>query len=72
MGRSGRLPADDDYLRELNEAYHHLFFTTTRRRCWWSKPRSPSDAEDEALDDSSQIRAMGPGTRNTFHAVGHG
>ena len=59
------LQPDDEYLRELNEAYHHFFFHYT------STPllvvvtsQFESDASEEALDDLiKQIRAMGPGTR---------
>jgi deoxyadenosine/deoxycytidine kinase len=59
------LQPDDDYVRELNEAYHHFFFhydaspllvvETSQFDC---------EASQEALDDLiKQIRAMGPGTR---------
>ena len=56
---------DPEYLRELNEAYHHFFFhynatpllvVETSQVDW--------EASDEALDDLiKQIRGMGPGTR---------
>ena len=56
---------DPEYLRELNEAYHHFFFHYTATpllvvetsQCDW-------DASDEGLDDLvKQIKTMGPGTR---------
>jgi deoxyadenosine/deoxycytidine kinase len=56
---------DDDYLRELNEAYHHFFFHyNTTPLLVVETSQFDSDASDEALDDLiKQIRAMGPGTR---------
>jgi deoxyadenosine/deoxycytidine kinase len=56
---------DDDYLRELNEAYHHFFFHyNTTPLLVVETSQFDSDASDEALDDQiKQIRAMGPGTR---------
>ena len=56
---------DDDYLRELNEAYHHFFFHyDTTPLLVVETSQFDSDASDEALDDLiKQIRAMGPGTR---------
>ena len=56
---------DDDYLRELNEAYHHFFFHYTATPLLVVETSQfDSDASDEALDDLiKQIRAMGPGTR---------
>ena len=56
---------DDDYVRELNEAYHHFFFHyNTTPLLVVETSQFDSDANDEALDDLiKQIRAMGPGTR---------
>jgi deoxyadenosine/deoxycytidine kinase len=59
------LQPDDDYLRELNEAYHHFFFHYNGTPLLVVETSQfDSDASDEALDDLvKQIRAMGPGTR---------
>ena len=59
------LQPDDDYLRELNEAYHHFFFHYNATPLLVVETSQfDSDASDEALDDLiKQIRAMGPGTR---------
>ena len=59
------LQPDDDYLKELNEAYHHFFFHyTTTPLLVVETSQFDSDASDEALDDLvKQIRAMGPGTQ---------
>jgi deoxyadenosine/deoxycytidine kinase len=59
------LQPDDDYLRELNEAYHHFFFHyTTTPLLVVETSEFDSDASDEALDDLiKQIRGMGAGTR---------
>jgi deoxyguanosine kinase len=56
---------DDEYLRELNEAYHHFFFHYNATPLLVVETSQfDSDASDEALDDLvKQIRAMGPGTR---------
>jgi len=56
---------DDDYLRELNEAYHHFFFHYNATPLLVVETSQfDSDASDEALEDLiKQIRAMGPGTR---------
>ena len=56
---------DDDYLRELNEAYTHFFFHYNATPLLVVETSQfDSDASDEALDDLiKQIRAMGPGTR---------
>jgi deoxyguanosine kinase len=63
--RDGHLRLDPDYVRELNEAYHHFFFHYTAssllvvETSQLDLPRS-----DEALDDLlRQIRGMGPGTQ---------
>ena len=62
---------DDDYLRELNEAYHHFFFhynatpllvVETSQFDADGSPGSPGS--EEAIDHLiKQIRSMGPGTR---------
>jgi deoxyguanosine kinase len=59
------LQPDDDYLRELNEAYHHFFFHYDATPLLVVETSQfDSDASDEALDDLvRQIRTMGPGTR---------
>jgi deoxyguanosine kinase len=59
------LQPDDDYLRELNEAYHHFFFHYDATPLLVVETSQfDSDASDEALDDLiRQIRAMGPGTQ---------
>ena len=59
------LQPDDEYLRELNEAYHHFFFHyNTTPLLVVETSQFDSDASDEALDELiKQIRAMGPGTR---------
>ncbi len=56
---------DPDYLRELNEAYHHFFFHYDATPLLVVETSQfDSDASDEALDDLvKQIRGMGPGTR---------
>jgi deoxyadenosine/deoxycytidine kinase len=56
---------DENYLRELNEAYHHFFFhyTTTSLLVVEGSQFRPQD-DDEALDDLvKQIKTMGRGTR---------
>jgi len=59
------LQPDDDYLRELNEAYHHFFFHYTATPLLVVETSQfDSEASDEALDDLiRQIRVMGPGTQ---------
>lgn len=59
------LQPEDEYLRELNEAYHHFFFHyIVTPLLVVETSQFDSDASDEALDDLiKQIRAMGPGTR---------
>jgi deoxyadenosine/deoxycytidine kinase len=59
------LQPDDDYLRELNEAYHHFFFHyNTTSLLVVETSQFDSDGSDEAVDDLiKQIRGMGPGTR---------
>ena len=59
------LQPDDDYLRELNEAYHHFFFHYNGTPLLVVETSQfDAEASDEAFDDLiKQIRAMGPGTR---------
>jgi deoxyadenosine/deoxycytidine kinase len=56
---------DPDYLRELNEAYHHFFFHyNTSPLLVVETSQLDVDGSDEALDDLlKQIRSAGPGTR---------
>ncbi len=56
---------DPDYLRELNEAYHHFFFHYAATPLLVVETSQLDvDASDEALDDlMKQIRSAGPGTR---------
>jgi deoxyadenosine/deoxycytidine kinase len=60
-----RLDPDPDYLRELNEAYHHFFFHYNSTPLLVVETSEfDSDASDEALDDLvRQIRGMPGGTR---------
>jgi deoxyadenosine/deoxycytidine kinase len=56
---------DDEYLRELNEAYHHFFFhySATSLLVIESSQFRPQD-DDDALDALvKQIKTMGRGTR---------
>ena len=59
------LQPDDDYLRELNEAYHHFFFHYTATPLLVVETSQlDSDASDEALDELiKQIRSMNAGTQ---------
>src|SRR3954464_9621878 len=56
---------DPEYLKELNEAYHHFFFHYNATPLLVVETSQfDSDASDEALDDLiKQLRTMGPGTR---------
>jgi len=56
---------DPEYLKELNEAYHHFFFHYDRTPLLVVETSEfDSDASDEAVDDLvKQIRSMGPGTQ---------
>jgi deoxyguanosine kinase len=56
---------DADYLRELNEAYHHFFFHYNATPLLVVETSEfDSEVSDEALDDLvRQIRQMGAGTR---------
>jgi deoxyadenosine/deoxycytidine kinase len=60
------LPAlDDDYVRELNEAYNHFFFhyTATPLLVVETSQSDPSWGEDALADLERQLRSMGKGTR---------
>ena len=56
---------DPEYLRELNEAYHHFFFHYDATPLLVIETSQfDSEASEEALDDLiKHIRGMGPGTR---------
>jgi deoxyadenosine/deoxycytidine kinase len=56
---------DEDYLRELNEAYHHFFFHYDATPLLVVETSQfDSDVSDEALDDLvRQVSQMGAGTR---------
>jgi deoxyadenosine/deoxycytidine kinase len=56
---------DPEYVRELNEAYHHFFFHYDATPLLVVETSQfDSEVSDEALDDLvKQIRQMGPGTR---------
>jgi deoxyguanosine kinase len=60
-----RLEPDAEYLKELNEAYHHFFFHyNTTPLLVVETTELDSDASEEALDDLiKQIKTMGAGTR---------
>jgi deoxyadenosine/deoxycytidine kinase len=62
---AARLEPDPEYLRELNEAYHHFFFHYDATPLLVVETSEfDSAASDEALDDLiKQIGAMGAGTR---------
>jgi deoxyguanosine kinase len=59
------LQPDDEYLRELNEAYHHFFFHYGATPLLVVETSQfDADGSDEAIDDLiKQLRGMGPGTR---------
>ena len=59
------LQPDDEYLRELNEAYHHFFFHYNATPLLVVETSQfDTDASEEALDDLiKQVRNMGQGTR---------
>jgi deoxyadenosine/deoxycytidine kinase len=59
------LEPDADYLKELNEAYHHFFFHYNATPLLVVETSQfDSEASEEALEDLiRQIRTMGPGTR---------
>jgi deoxyguanosine kinase len=56
---------DPEYLKELNEAYHHFFFHYSATPLLVVETSQfDSIADDEALDDLlRQIKSMGPGTQ---------
>jgi deoxyguanosine kinase len=56
---------DPDYLRELNEAYHHFFFHYDATPLLVVETSEfDADASDESMEDLvRQIRGAGPGTR---------
>jgi deoxyguanosine kinase len=56
---------DEEYLRELNEAYHHFFFHYDATPLLVVETSQfDSDVSDEALDDLvKQVAHMGAGTR---------
>jgi len=59
------LEPDDDYLRELNEAYHHFFFHYTATPLLVVETSQfDADGSQDALEDLvKQIQGMGAGTR---------
>ena len=59
------LQPDDEYLRELNEAYHHFFFHYDATPLLVVETSQfDSEVSDEALDDLvKQVAHMGAGTR---------
>ena len=59
------LQPDDDYLRELNEAYHHFFFhyNTTPLLVVETSQFDLTWGEDAMADLERQLRSMGKGTR---------
>jgi deoxyadenosine/deoxycytidine kinase len=62
---SETLEPDEDYLKELNEAYHHFFFHYDATPLLVVETSEfDSDVSDEALDDlMKQVAQMGAGTR---------
>jgi deoxyguanosine kinase len=56
---------DPEYVKELNEAYHHFFFHYTATPLLVVETSQfDTDASDEGLDDLvKQVRTMGAGTR---------
>jgi deoxyadenosine/deoxycytidine kinase len=62
---ASRFDPDPEYLRELNEAYHHFFFHYNATPLLVVETSEfDSEASDEALDDLvKQIRGMSGGTR---------
>jgi deoxyguanosine kinase len=59
------LQPDEDYLKELNEAYHHFFFHYDATPLLVVETSEfDSDVSDQALDDlMKQVAQMGAGTR---------
>jgi deoxyguanosine kinase len=62
---AARFDPDPEYMKELNEAYHHFFFHYNATPLLVVETSQfDSEASDEALDDLvKQIRTMGAGTR---------
>jgi deoxyadenosine/deoxycytidine kinase len=62
---AGALVPDAEYLRELNEAYHHFFFHYTATPLLVLETSEfDAQASDESVEDLvKQIRTAGPGTR---------
>jgi deoxyguanosine kinase len=62
---SAAFDPDPEYLKELNEAYHHFFFHYNATPLLVVETSQfDSDASDESLDDLvKQINSMGAGTR---------
>jgi deoxyadenosine/deoxycytidine kinase len=62
---AAQLEPDVEYLKELNEAYHHFFFHYNATPLLVVETSQfDSDASEEAIDDLvKQVKAMGPGTR---------
>ena len=64
--RAADLPhLDDDYLRELNEAYNHFFFhyNATPLLVVETSQCDPSWGDEAVADLERQVRSMGKGTR---------
>jgi deoxyadenosine/deoxycytidine kinase len=59
------VPTDDDYVRELNEAYNHFFFhyTDTPLLVVETSQFDLSWGEEALTELERQIRHMGKGTR---------
>ncbi len=62
---AAELEPDPQYLKELNEAYHHFFFHYDATPLLVVETSDfDSEGSDEVIDDLiRQIRTMGPGTR---------
>ena len=62
---TGLVPTDDDYIRELNEAYNHFFFhyTATPLLVVETSQFDLSWGEEALTELERQIRHMGKGTR---------
>jgi deoxyguanosine kinase len=62
---AAQLEPDVEYLKELNEAYHHFFFHYNATPLLVVETSQfDSDASEEAIDDLvKQVKTMGPGTR---------
>jgi deoxyguanosine kinase len=66
------LQPDDEYLRELNDAYHHFFFHYTATPLLVVETSHfDSEGSDEGVDHLiRQIEGMGPGTRDYVPRTG--